>query len=483
MRVARPRALLRRAATTAAAASRTGSRSTTASASQRLALLDIAPTLDMYERDRHALRARLLPLVLPDPAGAAARDDDRRRPARSTCTGSSAAGARTASAIIEPEALAEYERCFCRAEAIHAACEDYRAARGIDLEHDRASRAAARRSPATCSCSGARAASSASCFDPLALWRRNARREGRPAGRARAGHFIPEELPERDGAALRDFFALAALHAFPTRFAGPAYHRATREGSSHVRLARPARSRISRSATRPGCCASSASRRARSRGCGMDMDAWLAIVFLVLSLDRRARPARRQRHAILRNYPVIGASALPLRVHPARDPPVLHRGRQRGGAVLAPAALARLPARQGRARTSGPFGTQLDVYAAGYEWINHSLQPTRARRRTTSASTSAPAVRAAVLRERLQHLGDELRRAVGATRSCALNAGAQARQLRARHRRGLDQPLPPRARRRPDLGDRLGLLRLPRRRRQLQRGALRRQRAPTRRSR
>jgi hypothetical protein len=28
----------------------------------------------------------------------------------------------------------EYARCFCTPEAIHAACEDYRAAAGIDLE-------------------------------------------------------------------------------------------------------------------------------------------------------------------------------------------------------------------------------------------------------------------------------------------------------------------------------------------------------------
>ena len=34
-----------------------------------------------------------------------------------------------------PEALAEYIRC-CDAENIHAVCEDYRAAVGIDLEHD-----------------------------------------------------------------------------------------------------------------------------------------------------------------------------------------------------------------------------------------------------------------------------------------------------------------------------------------------------------
>jgi haloacetate dehalogenase len=36
-----------------------------------------------------------------------------------------------------PEALAEYIRC-CTPENIHAVCEDYRAAVGIDLEHDEA---------------------------------------------------------------------------------------------------------------------------------------------------------------------------------------------------------------------------------------------------------------------------------------------------------------------------------------------------------
>ena len=36
-----------------------------------------------------------------------------------------------------PEAMAEYIRC-CNRDNIHAVCEDYRAAVGIDLEHDRA---------------------------------------------------------------------------------------------------------------------------------------------------------------------------------------------------------------------------------------------------------------------------------------------------------------------------------------------------------
>jgi len=41
-----------------------------------------------------------------------------------------------ASAPFDPRALAEYERCFDNAATIHATCEDYRAAAGIDLEHD-----------------------------------------------------------------------------------------------------------------------------------------------------------------------------------------------------------------------------------------------------------------------------------------------------------------------------------------------------------
>src|ERR1700743_918524 len=37
---------------------------------------------------------------------------------------------------ITPEAFAEYSRCYRRPATIHAACEDYRAAASIDLEHD-----------------------------------------------------------------------------------------------------------------------------------------------------------------------------------------------------------------------------------------------------------------------------------------------------------------------------------------------------------
>lgn len=41
-------------------------------------------------------------------------------------------------ASYDPAALKEYLRCSCTPEAIHAACEDYRAAATIDLIHDEA---------------------------------------------------------------------------------------------------------------------------------------------------------------------------------------------------------------------------------------------------------------------------------------------------------------------------------------------------------
>ena len=174
---------------------------------------------------------------------------------------------------------------------------------------------------------------------------------------------------------------------------------------------------------------------------------------------RRARPAAGPPRDPAQ-LPGDRPPALPARVHPARDPAVLHRERRRGRALLARAALAGLPARQGRARQAAvrhPARRHASPATSG--------STTRCGRRssptTTSASSSAAptglaggSLHPAVQRQRVQHLGDELRRAVG-QRDPGAQPGRQARRLRARHRRGLDLRAPPRARRRPDLGDRL----------------------------
>lgn len=110
---------------------------------------------------------------------------------------------------IEPAALAEYERCFQRPETIHAMCEDYRASAGIDLEHDRASRAGQATGVGKIACDvlvlwGERGVVQR-LFKPIELWQ--AQCAGQVSGRTMAaGHFIPEELPELTATCLRDFF-------------------------------------------------------------------------------------------------------------------------------------------------------------------------------------------------------------------------------------------------------------------------------------
>ncbi len=171
-----------------------------------------------------------------------------------------------------------------------------------------------------------------------------------------------------------------------------------------------------------------------------------------------------------------GHRALPLllRVHPPRDPPVLHRGGHRPHAVLARAALHHLPARQGRGRQA-PLRHADGLLRAALR-VDQPLDRARGDREPRLPHRDRRGARGqALLGERLQHLGHELRRAFG-QRHPRAERGRAARALLPRHRRGLGLPLPPRARRRPRLGDRQRLLRLPRRRGPLQRGALRRQR-------
>ena len=106
---------------------------------------------------------------------------------------------------VDPQALAEYERCFCRAESIHSACEDYRASAGIDLEHDRASRARGQRIACdTLVLWGSRGVVQR-MFKPLALWQ--AQSSGSVSGEALPrGHFVPEEAPAETAKALLAFY-------------------------------------------------------------------------------------------------------------------------------------------------------------------------------------------------------------------------------------------------------------------------------------
>ncbi|MEO8835693.1 MAG: alpha/beta hydrolase [Caldimonas sp.] len=172
---------------------------------ERLAVLDIVPTVDMY--DATDMRSATLYyhwyfLIQPAPLPERMIGGDPAFYLRWTLGSWGAAGLD----FIEPEALAEYERCFCRADAIHAACEDYRASASIDLEHDRASRAAGQRIACeTLALWGARSVVGR-LFEPLALWR--AQCAAGVAGQALpAGHFLAEEAPDETARHLHAFLS------------------------------------------------------------------------------------------------------------------------------------------------------------------------------------------------------------------------------------------------------------------------------------
>ena len=170
----------------------------------RLAVIDIAPTLDMYAATDMAFASAYYHwffMIQKAPLPERLIGAEARWYLHWTLGGWGSAGLDH----IEPRALAEYERCFCRPEAIHAACEDYRAAAGVDLDHDRASRAAGERIACDLLVLWGDRGVVHRLFDPLALWR--AQCAGEVSGQAMpAGHFIPEELPDATARSLLEFF-------------------------------------------------------------------------------------------------------------------------------------------------------------------------------------------------------------------------------------------------------------------------------------
>jgi haloacetate dehalogenase len=177
-----------------------------ADAVARLAVLDISPTLAMYERtDMAFARAYWHWFFLIQPApipermiGADPAFYLRRK------MGDGAAGMKP----FAPEAWAEYERCFTP-ETIHASCEDYRAAATIDLEHDRADRQAGRRLACPLLALWGTNGVIEKCFTPLADW--GAVASDVRGGALPAGHYLPEEVPSLVADEFERFFTEQSL--------------------------------------------------------------------------------------------------------------------------------------------------------------------------------------------------------------------------------------------------------------------------------
>jgi haloacetate dehalogenase len=176
-----------------------------ADAVTRLAVIDIAPTLDMYAAtDMRFARAyyHWFHLIQPHPLPEQMIGGCAREYLHSKLGGWGSAGL----GYIEAQALSEYERCFCQPAAIHAACEDYRAAAGVDLQHDRASRAEGEKITCNLLVLWGEKGVVQALFDPMALWRAQCA-AGLEGQALPVGHFIPEELPAQTAEHLLRFFA------------------------------------------------------------------------------------------------------------------------------------------------------------------------------------------------------------------------------------------------------------------------------------
>jgi haloacetate dehalogenase len=157
----------------------------------RMVLLDVAPTLAMYEQTSRAFATAYwhwFLLIQPPPLPERLIEADPAAYVRDVI------GRRSAGlAPLTPAALAAYERAMALPGAAHGICEDYRASAGIDLEHDRADRDAGRHMTTPTLVLWGKQGVVHSCFSPLQEWQRVATRvqcEALPCG-----HYIAEETP------------------------------------------------------------------------------------------------------------------------------------------------------------------------------------------------------------------------------------------------------------------------------------------------
>ena len=174
-----------------------------------LTVLDIAPTLAMYEQTTMAFARAyyhwfflIQPAPLPERLIGADPEFFLREKLRGWSQGRWP---------FHDGAVAEYLRCFRDPAVIHATCEDYRAAAGIDLEHDRADRDGGRQVGCPVLALWGDRGTVHREFKPLEEWRRVS--QGTVSGRPLpSGHYLPEEVPED---VLRELLAFVPARSPP----------------------------------------------------------------------------------------------------------------------------------------------------------------------------------------------------------------------------------------------------------------------------
>lgn len=166
---------------------------------QRLAVLDIVPTAEMYDRADRAFGFGywhwfFLIQPAPFPEMLIGHDPD------AFFEGS----LMKVTTTFDPKALEAYREAWRRPATVQAMCEDYRAGFGIDSALDRADRAAGRKITAPLLALWATYGAIGVWYEPLALWGQWA---DDVSGRAVvATHFLAEDRPGEVAQLLADFF-------------------------------------------------------------------------------------------------------------------------------------------------------------------------------------------------------------------------------------------------------------------------------------
>ncbi len=165
---------------------------------ERIAVLDIAPTREMYAATDDAFARAywhwffmILPHPMPEDMMAA--DPDRFWIAKCARQGGDT--------TIFGAALEEYLTAFRDPETIRGSCEDYRAAVTVDIEHDNAETG---KLTMPLLCLWGENGVIEQCLDPLAEWRKRA--DDVRGHTLPCGHYMAEEIPDRITADLLAFF-------------------------------------------------------------------------------------------------------------------------------------------------------------------------------------------------------------------------------------------------------------------------------------
>lgn len=159
---------------------------------KRLVLLDIAPTLAMYEKTSNQFARSYWHwffLIQPAPLPERLIEADPAAYVRDVL------GRRSAGlAPFDPRALAEYVRCLELPGTAHGLCEDYRASATIDLVHDQLDIDKKNFLQQAVLVLWGEQGVVNQCFEPLKEWSKlavNVKGHALPCG-----HYIPEEAPE-----------------------------------------------------------------------------------------------------------------------------------------------------------------------------------------------------------------------------------------------------------------------------------------------